>query len=88
MESRQENAKLSILKLVSDHVKLALHLVNPSSASLEKTQQAAGDNTEGCPFLCGFFLAAYCHTCNICPFPQIVAVQSVELKQLKEKNKR
>lgn len=55
MESRQKNAKLSILKTVSGHVKLAVHLVNPSSASVKKTQQAAGYNIEGFPFLWFFF---------------------------------
>lgn len=56
MESKQKNAKLSTLKPVSDHVKLAVHLVNPSSPSVKKSQQAAGYNIEGCLFLWFFFL--------------------------------
>lgn len=53
-ENRQENVKISILKPVPDHVKLAVHFVNPSSASVENSQQAAGYNIQGCPFLCFF----------------------------------
>lgn len=53
-ESRQKNVKISILKPVPAHVKLAVHFVNPSSASVENSQQAAGYNIQGCPFLCFF----------------------------------
>lgn len=82
-ENRQRSAKISILKPAPDHVKLPVHLLNPSSASVEKSQQAAGYKL---PFLMLFpFLAVYCHTCCICPLPQ--TVHSIQLKQLKEKAK-